>query len=289
MRSTNSIALLSMTCRPHMPYLSSPSLTFTHLQVGPTHLFSLFFFLFSSFTLASHTTPTPALPFPPVQSTDAATLRPLRRTEARPCASRRPFLFLLPPIHFSSSPLSRSGRYFFFFSMPLTPPLPPRPSVPAIGAPRLPLRPYKMPSPCPRRVLQLWCRLPSLVRELSSSVLFSPPCFAILYSSLVPKPQLSPCSPFLLFAAAVEHSRSIVARPLRRAAPFSRQRIAVPLSLIVHAPCWSLFCASTSPEFATATPTSCSAHTASSPSCLPPSSSFVTRAPVICNVVAFTS
>jgi hypothetical protein len=30
-----------------MPYLSSPSLTFTHLQVGPTSLFSLFLsFLF---------------------------------------------------------------------------------------------------------------------------------------------------------------------------------------------------------------------------------------------------
>lgn len=71
----------------------------------------------------------------------------------------------------------------FFCSMPLTPSLPPQPSVPATGAPRLPLWPYKMWSPCPHRVLQLLCRLPSLVEELSSSVLFSPPCFAILYSS----------------------------------------------------------------------------------------------------------
>jgi hypothetical protein len=63
-RPSNSIALLSMTCGPHMPYISSPSLTFTHLQVDPTRLFSLFFsFLFSSFTLASHTTTAPALLF----------------------------------------------------------------------------------------------------------------------------------------------------------------------------------------------------------------------------------
>jgi hypothetical protein len=57
-------------------------------------------------------------------------------------------------------------------------------------------------------------------------------------------------------------------------------------------PCWSLFCASTSLEFATATPTSCSAHTASlpsSPSKLSPSSSFNTRVPVIRTVVVFTS
>jgi hypothetical protein len=134
---------------------------------------------------------------------------------------------------------------------------------------------------------------------LASCSLFASLCDAaaateVLLTGIVPKPQLSACSPFLLFAAAVEHSRAIVARPLRRAMPLlaSRQRIVVLLSLVAHAPCWSLFCASTSPEFATATPTSCSAHTFSSPSSLPkllPSSSFVTHAPVICIVVAFAS
>ena len=80
----------------------------------------------------------------------------------------------------------------------------------------------------------------------------------------------------------------------RRAAPLlaSRQCIVAPLPLVTHAPCWSLFCASTSLEFATATPTSCSAHTASSPSSPPklsPSLSFNTHVPVIRTVVAFTS
>jgi hypothetical protein len=51
------------------------------------------------------------------QSEDAAaTLRPLHRTEARSCASRRPFLSLLPSIRFFYSPLSRSGCYFFLLN-----------------------------------------------------------------------------------------------------------------------------------------------------------------------------
>jgi hypothetical protein len=92
-RPSNCITLLSMTCGPHMPYLSSPSLTFTHLQVGPTSLFSLFLSFLLSRSQAtqrqrqlccfSHASP-------PVRSTAAAS--PASRLPPRPIASMSYYL-----------------------------------------------------------------------------------------------------------------------------------------------------------------------------------------------------
>lgn len=122
-------------------------------------------------------TPPPNQKTPPPPFTHYAALKPDRAlADVRSSLNYCRFISLLP--HEAAAGVT------FFCSMPLTPPLPPRPSVPATGAPRLRLWPYKMPSLFPRRVLQLLCRFPSLVGELSSSVPFSPLCFVILYNSL---------------------------------------------------------------------------------------------------------